>query len=92
MSLDEEVNLSLDEEVNLSSEKNIVVGRGGAELVITSGRNKFRPRRYYFFSGKSTARKGRSRVAAIGPNTFGPEFVEKHRLVLDLNIKLESSE
>ncbi|CAD7950775.1 unnamed protein product, partial [Amoebophrya sp. A25] len=54
--------------------------------------------KYYFFSDSAiassihcTARKGRGRVAAIGPNTFGPEFVAKFTPPLDPSMKLSAT-
>ncbi|CAD7974586.1 unnamed protein product [Amoebophrya sp. A120] len=54
--------------------------------------------KYYFFSDPSigssvhtTARKGRSRVAANGPNTFGPQFVSKFTPPLDTSKKLAAT-
>jgi len=52
--------------------------------------------KYFFFADSGqivhkTSQKGRQRVAAIGPNTFGPEFVKKHTPALDPKMKLEAT-
>jgi len=73
----------------IQKDPNTVKWERPSSLVVDASWDK-----YYFFSdpcvGSSvhlTARKGRSRVAANGPNTFGPEFVKKFTPPLDFRQK-----
>mmetsp|Transcript_8494 Transcript_8494/g.20479 ORF Transcript_8494/g.20479 Transcript_8494/m.20479 type:complete len:170 (-) Transcript_8494:317-826(-) len=77
----------------IQKDPNTVKWERPSSLVVDASWDK-----YYFFSdpcvGSSvhlTARKGRSRVAANGPNTFGPEFVKKFTPPLDFSKKLAAT-